>query len=110
VPHRPGTAAPRHVPAERVGPEQDSREGSASGIASPTAFGSCGEWTFAGSDAGGRRAAALYTLIETAKLNHIDPRAWLGDVLARLPGHPARRLAELLPWNSRGQIPAQRAA
>ena len=42
-------------------------------------------WTFAGSDEGGRRAAALYTLIETAKLNAIDPRAWLADVIARLP-------------------------
>ena len=56
-------------------------------------------WTFAGSDAGGRRAAAMYTLIETAKLNGIDPQAWLTDLLARLPGHPAKRLAEFLPWN-----------
>ncbi len=56
-------------------------------------------WTFAGSDEGGRRAAAIYTLVETAKLNGIDPRAWLADVLARLPDHPARRIAELLPWN-----------
>jgi transposase len=56
-------------------------------------------WTFAGSDAGGRRAAAMYTLIETCKLNDVDPRAWLADVLARLPNHPASRLGELLPWN-----------
>lgn len=56
-------------------------------------------WTFAGSDAGGRHAAAMYTLIETAKLNGIDPRAWLADVLARLPDHPAKRVSELLPWN-----------
>jgi transposase len=56
-------------------------------------------WTFAGSDEGGRRAAAMYTLIETAKLNGIDPRAWLADVLARLPGHPASRIHELLPWH-----------
>jgi transposase len=56
-------------------------------------------WTFAGSDEGGRRAAAIYTLIETARLNDVDPRAWLTDVLARLPDHPARRIAELLPWN-----------
>ena len=56
-------------------------------------------WTFAGSDAGGRRAAALYTLIETCKMNGIDPRAWLADVLDRLPGHPVRRIDELLPWN-----------
>src|SRR4051812_11157862 len=55
-------------------------------------------WTFAGSDAGGRRAAALYTLIETAKLNDVDAHAWLADVLTRLPDHPAQRLHELLPW------------
>ncbi len=56
-------------------------------------------WTFAGSDAGGRRAAAIYTLIETAKLSDVDPQAWLADMLARLQDHPARRIAELLPWN-----------
>jgi len=56
-------------------------------------------WTFCGSDAGGERAAAIYTLIETAKLNGIDPQAWLADVLGRLPDHPASRVAELLPWN-----------
>ncbi|MCP1538092.1 transposase [Methylorubrum extorquens] len=56
-------------------------------------------WTFAGSDAGGHRTAALYTLIETAKLNGLDPQAWLADVLARLPDHPAKRIDDLLPWN-----------
>ncbi len=56
-------------------------------------------WTFAGSDAGGHRAAALYTLIETAKLNGIDAQAWLADVLSRLPDHPARHIDDLLPWN-----------
>jgi transposase len=56
-------------------------------------------WTFAGSDEGGRRAAAIYTLIATAKLNDVDPQAWLADVLARLPDHPARRIHDLLPWN-----------
>jgi transposase len=56
-------------------------------------------WTFAGSDEGGRRAAAMYTLIETAKLNDIDPQAWLAGVLARLPDHPAKRISEFLPWN-----------
>src|ERR671912_205401 len=55
-------------------------------------------WTFAGSDRGGERAAAIYTLIETAKLNGVDPQAWLADVLARLPDHPAKRATELLPW------------
>jgi transposase len=55
-------------------------------------------WTFAGSDRGGERAAAIYTLIETAKLNGVDPQAWLADVLARLPDHPAKRIGGLLPW------------
>jgi len=55
-------------------------------------------WTFAGSDEGGRRAAAVYTLIETCKLNDVDPQAWLADILARLPDHPAKRIDELLPW------------
>jgi len=54
-------------------------------------------WTFAGSDEGGRRAAAMYTLIETAKLNDVDPRAWLADVLKRLADHPAKRLHEFMP-------------
>jgi transposase len=58
-------------------------------------------WTFAGSDRGGERAAAIYTLIESAKLNGIDPQAWLADVLARLPDHPAKRITDLLPWNWR---------
>lgn len=56
-------------------------------------------WTFAGSDEGGRRAAAIYTLIETCKLNDVDPQGWLADILARLPDHPARRIEDLLPWN-----------
>jgi len=67
-------------------------------------------WTFAGSDDGGRRAAAVYTLIETAKLNDIDPRAWLADVLARLPDHPAKRIGELLPWNWKPHNAAAAAA
>jgi transposase len=56
-------------------------------------------WTFVGSDEGGRRAAAIYTLVETCKLNDVDPQAWLADVLARLPDHSIRRIDELLPWN-----------
>jgi transposase len=56
-------------------------------------------WLFAGSDDGGKRAAALYTLIETAKLNGVDPEAYLRDVLARLATHPANRVDELLPWH-----------
>jgi transposase len=58
-------------------------------------------WTFCGSDRGGERAAAIYTLIATAKLNDVDPEAWLADVLRRINDHPASRLEELLPWNWR---------
>jgi transposase len=58
-----------------------------------------GNWTFCGSDAGGHRAAAIYTLIETCKLNGVDPQAWLAYLLAKLPDHPAKRIDELLPWN-----------
>jgi transposase len=56
-------------------------------------------WTFCGSDSGGRRAAAIYTLIETCSLNDVDARAWLADVLARIADHPAKQIADLLPWN-----------
>ena len=56
-------------------------------------------WLFCGSDRGGRRAAAMYSLIVTAKMNGVDPQAWLTDVLSRIAAHPAHRLDELLPWN-----------
>lgn len=56
-------------------------------------------WTFCGSDSGGQRAAVFYTLIETCRLNGVDPQAWLADVLARIADHPANRIGELLPWN-----------
>jgi transposase len=56
-------------------------------------------WLFAGSDRGGERAAKMYSLIVTAKMNDIDPQAWLADVLARIAEHPVQRLDELLPWN-----------
>src|SRR5437868_14805675 len=58
-------------------------------------------WLFAGSDRGADRAAVMATLIMTAKLNDIDPQAWLADVLARIAEHPIQRLDELLPWNWR---------
>jgi transposase len=67
-------------------------------------------WTFAGSDRGGQRAAAIYTLIQTAKLNDVDPQAWLADVLARLQDHPAKRLNELLPWNWKSERQQKTAA
>ncbi|MGH7041593.1 MAG: IS66 family transposase [Acetobacteraceae bacterium] len=60
-------------------------------------------WLFAGSDRGGERAAAMYSLIVTAKLNGLDPRAWLADVLGRIADHPASRLHELLPWHWSGR-------
>jgi hypothetical protein len=56
-------------------------------------------WLFAGSDRGGQRAAAMYSIIVTCKLNDVDPQAWLADVLARIADHPAHRIDELLPWN-----------
>ena len=56
-------------------------------------------YLFAGSDAGGHRAAAIYSLIETAKLNRRNPQHYLADVLARIADHPARKIADLLPWN-----------
>ena len=55
-------------------------------------------WTFCGSDRGGHRAAAVYTLIQTCRLNNVDPHAWLADVIARISDHPQSRLHELLPW------------
>ena len=56
-------------------------------------------WLFAGSDRGGERAAVILTLIQTAKLNDVDPQAWLADVLARIADHKINDLAALLPWN-----------
>ena len=56
-------------------------------------------WLFCGSDRGGQRAAVLYTLIQTARLNDVDPQAWLADVLARIAECSISRLGELLPWN-----------
>ena len=65
-----------------------------------------GQWPWAesrgcsvGPIAAGERAAAMYSLIVTAKMNDVDPQAWLADVLARIATHPAHRLDELLPWN-----------
>jgi transposase len=58
-------------------------------------------WLFAGSERGADRAAAMVTLITTAKLNDVDPLAWLADVLSRIAEHPVQRLDELLPWNWR---------
>lgn len=66
-------------------------------------------WLFAGSPRGGDRAAFMYSLIISAKMNDVDPQAWLADVLARLPDMPLSRLPELLPWNWKAQLLAQAA-
>jgi transposase len=56
-------------------------------------------WLFAGSERGGERAAAIYTLLRTAKLNNVNPQAWLAHVLARIADHRIADLAALLPWH-----------
>ena len=58
-----------------------------------------GNYLFMGSDAGGERAAAIYSLVQTAKLNVLDPEAYLREVLSRIADHPINRIEELLPWN-----------
>ena len=67
-------------------------------------------WLFAGSERGGDRAAFMYTLIVTAKMNDIDPQAWMADVLARLPNITVSRVHELLPWNWKAEVKAVKAA
>ena len=64
-------------------------------------------WLFAGSVAGGERAALIYTLIQTAKLNNIDPQAYLASLLTLMPAWPNKRLGELAPWNWKPEIAAQ---
>jgi len=58
-------------------------------------------YLFAGSDAGGERAAAIYSLIGSAKLNDLHPEAYLREVLSRFADHPINRINQLLPWNLR---------
>jgi transposase len=67
-------------------------------------------WLFAGSERGAERAAVMYTLIQTAKLNGIDPQAWLADILSRMAETSQTRLAELLPWNWTSDRPSRAAA
>jgi hypothetical protein len=72
----------------------------------------CGRksWIFAGSDRGADRAAVMLTLITTARLNDVDPKAWLADVLARIADLPSFRLHELLPWQWKEQMTTAIAA
>jgi len=63
-------------------------------------------YLFAGADSGGERAAAIYTLIGTAKLNGIDPEAYLCHVIGVIAEHPVNRIDELLPWNVADQLPS----
>jgi transposase len=67
-------------------------------------------WLFAGSDRGGQRAAFMYSLIVTAKMNAVDPQAWLADVLAKIADLPQNRLPELLPWNWKAAREQKKAA
>jgi len=68
-------------------------------------------YLFAGSDAGGERAARIYSLIGSAKLNGMDPEAYLKEVLTRIADHPINRIEELLPWNLAASVlPASEAA
>lgn len=59
-------------------------------------------YMFVGSERGGKSAAIIYTLMETAKLNNVDPQAWLTDVLSRIADHKINTIEELLPWNYKG--------
>ena len=93
--------SPKHWPSftrfledGRICPSNNAAERALRGIALGRK-----SWLFAGSERGGQRAAAMYSLIGTAKLNGIDPQAWLADVIARISDMPASRLPELLPWN-----------
>jgi transposase len=61
-------------------------------------------YLFAGADTGGERAAAIYSLIGTAKLNGVDPESWLSHVLAHIADHPVNRVDEFLPWHCVGQL------
>ena len=65
---------------------------------------------FAGSERGAERAALMYTLIGTAKLNDVDPQAWVADVLNRIAGTPQTQVADLLPWNWHSENLHQKAA
>ena len=88
------TALTRYIHDGRIEIDNNAAERSIRGVALGRK-----NYLFAGSDSGGTRAAAVYSLIETAKLNGIDPEAYLREILARIADHKINRITELLPWN-----------
>lgn len=88
------TALTRYADDGRLEIDNNAAERSLRGIAVGRK-----NWLFAGSEQGGHRAASIYSLVETAKLNGVTPQAWLADTISRIADHLARRVAELLPWN-----------
>jgi transposase len=92
------TALTRYVDDGRIEIDNNAAERALRGMALGRS-----NYLFMGSDAGGERAAALYSLVETAKLNGLDPEAYLRGVLSRIADHPINRVDELLPWNIAGQ-------
>ena len=98
------TALTRYVDDGRLEIDNNAAERALRGVALGR-----GNYLFMGSDAGGERAAALYSLVETAKLNGLDPEAYLREVLGRIAEHPVNRVDELLPWNIAEQ-PLKKAA
>jgi transposase len=89
-----GFVLPKHICCGRICLSNNAAERGVRGIALGRK-----SWLFCGSDRGGERAAVMYSLLVTAKMNDIDPQAWLADVLARIADHPVQRLDELRPWN-----------
>jgi len=88
------TALTRYLHDGRIEIDNNAAERALRGVALGR-----GNYLFMGSDAGGERAAAVYSLIETAKLNGLDPQAYLREVIGRIAEHPINRVHELLPWN-----------
>ena len=96
----------RTADASDIGPQHPARDGQND---CEIALGRK-SWLFAGSERGPDRAAVMATLIMTAKLNDVDPQAWLADVLARINDHATHRLDELLPWNWAAEMERRKLA